>query len=263
MLFTANLSQKIKASSNKVYLSGVRSLHIEQGYNNPLENCFRLERVQRGIKRCQGTGTRQRLPITISILRKLYQILNFNDYADALFWAACLTGFFGFLRCGEFTTKASHVDINTSLSLADLQVHKHLNPSVMLINIKPSKTDQFRRGHLLRIGASGTHICAVRALMNYLHHRGDSPGPLFLLQNGHPLSRTTFCTWLSEAMTRIGETGQYLGHSFRIGAATTAAAVGIPDHLIKTLGRRISDAYQLYIRTPPEVLAGVASRMAV
>ena len=72
-------------------------------------------------------GTRQRLPITIAILRKLYSILNLNDYTDALFWAACLTGFFGFLRCGEFTTKSSHFDINTSLSLADLQVDKHLN----------------------------------------------------------------------------------------------------------------------------------------
>ena len=93
MLFAADLSQKFKASPVKVYLSGVRSLHIEQGYNNPLENCFRLERVLRGIKRCQETGTRQRFPITISILRKLYQILNFNDYTNALFWAACLTGF--------------------------------------------------------------------------------------------------------------------------------------------------------------------------
>ena len=62
-------------------------------------------------------------------------------------------------------------------------------------------------------------------------------------------------------MTRIGEAGQYLGHSFRIGA--TAAAVGIPDHLIKTLGRWISYAYQIYIRTPTKVLACVASRMVV
>ena len=263
MMFAAHLSQTIKASSIKVYLSGVRSLHIEQGFKNPLDNCFRLERVLRGIKRRQGAGTRQRLPITIAILRKLYSILNLNDYTDALFWAACLTGFFGFLRCGEFTTKSSHFDINTSLSLADLQVDKHLNPSVMLLNIKASKTDQFRCGHTLRIGASGSNICAVRALMNYLHHRGGNPGPLFMLQNGQPLSRSKFCSWLTEAMTRIGETGQYSGHSFRIGAATTAAAVGIPDHLIKTLGRWISDAYQIYIRTPPEVLACVASRMVV
>ena len=83
---------------------------------------------------------------------------------------------------------------------------------------------------MLRIGASGSHVCAVRALMNYLHHRGDRPGPLFLLQNGQPLSRGKFCTWLTEAMTRIGETGQYSEHSFRRGAVMKAAAVGIPGH---------------------------------
>ncbi len=100
-----------------------------------------------------------------------------------------------------------------------------------------------------------------RALTKYLHHRGGSPGPLFRLENGKPLSRDIFCTWLKDAMTRIGESGHYSGHSFRIGAATTAASVGIPDHLIKTLGRWISDAYQLYIQTPPAVLESVASRL--
>ncbi len=64
-------------------------------------------------------------------------------------------------------------------------------------------------------------------------------------------------------MTRIGESGHYSGHTSRIGAATTAASVGIPDHPIKTLGRWISDAYQLYIQTPPAVLESVASRLVV
>ena len=72
-------------------------MHIEHGFNNPLANCFRLERVLRGIKRIQGTGIRQRLPTTISILRKLSEILNLNNYSDqALLWAAWLTGFFRF-----------------------------------------------------------------------------------------------------------------------------------------------------------------------
>ena len=239
------------------------SLHIEQGFKNPLENCVRLERVLCRVKWLQGTGTKQSLPITIAILRKLYKIINLNDFSDVLFWAACLTGFFGFLRCGEFTTNSSHFDVNTNLSLNDIQVDKHISPMVVLINIKASKTNQFRHGHVLHIGASGNNICAVRALMNYLHHCGNNSGPLFLLQNGQPLSCDKFCTWFRDAMTRIGETRHYSGHSFRIGSATTAAAVGIPDNLIKTLGRWISDAYQLYIQTPTTVQESVASYMVV
>ena len=46
----------------------------------------------------------------------------------------------------------------------------------------------------------------------------------------------------------------YAGHSFRIGAATTAARQGLQDCQIKTLGRWESSAYTKYIRTSPETL---------
>ena len=39
---------------------------------------------------------------------------------------------------------------------------------------------------------------------------------------------------------------QYASHSFRISAATTAAASGLPAWLNKMLGRRSSEAYQSY-----------------
>ena len=43
-------------------------------------------------------------------------------------------------------------------------------------------------------------------------------------------------------------------HSFRVGAATSAAALGIPDHLTKAFDRRSSDAYLSYIKIPQHPL---------
>ena len=71
MLFAAHLADSMKANSIKVYMAGVRSLHVEQGFPNPLDNRLRLERVLRGIKRTQGSEKRDRRPVTISVLRKL------------------------------------------------------------------------------------------------------------------------------------------------------------------------------------------------
>ena len=45
ILFITELSRSLKASSIKVYLSGVRSLHVENGFDNPLTNRPRLEQV--------------------------------------------------------------------------------------------------------------------------------------------------------------------------------------------------------------------------
>ena len=55
------------AASIIVYLAGVRSLHIENGFTNPLSNCLQLERVLRGIKRFQGLSKRERLPVTLTV----------------------------------------------------------------------------------------------------------------------------------------------------------------------------------------------------
>ena len=90
--------------------------------------------------------------------------------------------------------------------------------------------------------------------MNYLALRGDVPGPLFLLQNGQPLSRNILTDWLRQIMASARVPGNFSSHSFRIGAATVAARNGVPDHLIQSMGRWSSNAYQLYIRTPAKAL---------
>ena len=131
----------------------VRSLHIENGFTNPLSNCLRLERVLRGIKRSQGISTRERLPVTLTVISRIRAVLNFECYDDVLFWVACCTGFFGFLRSGEFTTPHSRFDSRIHLALADVQIDKHINPKVIFLHIKCSKTDPFRQGYTIRPGS--------------------------------------------------------------------------------------------------------------
>ena len=68
---------------------------------------------------------------------------------------------------------------------------------------------------------------------------------------------------MREVLQKVGiDCSKYSGHSFRVGAATTAAAVGIQDSLIKTMGRWESVAYQLYVRTPWDQLTAVAGMLA-
>ena len=113
------------------------------------------------------------------------------------------------------------------------------------------------------LGKTGNQLCPVAALAAYLAIRGSQPGPFFQFRDGHPLSRERFVTKVRGALTEAGlDASKFAGHSFRIGAATTAAARWVEDSLIKTLGRWESSAYLLYVRIPRERLAGLATVLA-
>lgn len=58
------------------------------------------------------------------------------------------------------------------------------------------------------------------------------------------------------------KTSKYCSHSVRISAATTAAAKGVEDCVIKILGRWESLAYLQYVKLPRERLAGYSSVLA-
>ena len=66
--------------------------------------------------------------------------------------------------------------------------------------------------------------------MRYLAVRPPGDGQLFVWKNSQPLTRTTFVTCLRKGLQSAGlDMSQFSGHSLRIGAATSAAAVGVPD----------------------------------
>lgn len=64
MLFVSYLVDFRSHASIKVYLYGVRSMHIEAGFRNPLRDKLCLHRVLHGVKRCKGGPRPKCLPIT-------------------------------------------------------------------------------------------------------------------------------------------------------------------------------------------------------
>ena len=179
-----------------------------------------------------------------------------------MFWAACTLGYFGLLRASEFTVASrSSFSADFHLCVKDITFDSLSDPSSMRVWIKASKTDPFRSGTFIHIGAGSPPLCAVKSIVHYLKLRGDSPGPIFLFQNGQALSRARLTGWLRSIMATAGIEGNFSSHSFRIGAATVAARNGVPDHLIQTMGRWSSNAYLLYIRTPADALAQLSRHL--
>ena len=85
---------------------------------------------------------------------------------------------------------------------------------------------------------------------------GSEPGSFFRFQNGHPLNKSRFTQEVRNALEAVGlPHTQFVGHSFRIGAATATAGAGVEDLVSCILGRWNSSAFLAYIRTPRQQLA--------
>ena len=70
-------------------------------------------------------------------------------------------------------------------------------------------------------------------MLAYLAIRLHKSGPLFIFSDGHPLTRSGSISQLRGVLSDAGiDNTHYTGHSFRIGAASTAAAKGIEDSKI-------------------------------
>ena len=257
---------KVAGQTVKLYLAAVRHTQIALGLGDlRLTAMPQLEYVTKGYKKSVPNHSRTRLPITPPILSKLRaEWEKLTDRKDAtMLWAASCMCFFGFLRMGEVICPSDQAfDPETHLAFGDVRVNDVKDPQFLEVRLKASKTDPFRLGVTVYLGQSKSDICPVAAILAYSVLRGSAPGPFFQFADGRALTRARFVEAIRQALAAAGVDAQkYSGHSFRIGAATTAAAKGLPDSLIKTLGRWQSAAYTVYVRTPREQLCRVAQTL--
>lgn len=257
-------SLKLKWTTIKLYLAGIRYHYIKSGGSNPLIAMDRLQYIIRGIKRTQNQSVRRRLPITIQLLHQICGVLKtglFSLYIDQTVKCMCITAFYGFLRCSEFTVSAMQPNF---LCIKDVVFSK--DKSAFTLFLASSKTDPFRNGVTLYFFQTKS-LCPVECMYDYIvnfrKQHMNSDAPLFVDDKNQPFNRDVFISCLRRILSLLGySASDYCGHSFRIGASTTAAAAGIEDHMIKMLGRWNSSSYLRYIHVDRSLIRQAQNKIS-
>ena len=119
-----------------------------------------------------------------------------QSYTNTMTWAACCLAFFGFLRVSEFTVPTQdRYDQSCHLSLGDISLDNRDNPRLLRVHIKQSKTDPFRRGVEIYLGATNDSICPLKGILPYLALRSkhDIPCLYFQMAEALPANRLDLC----------------------------------------------------------------------
>ena len=200
------------------------------------------------------------------IMRKLYAALSQHppSHDRVMLWVACSLCFCGFFWAGEITVPSqSGFDRARHLAWSDVSVDSKIHPLVLWIHLKVSKCDQFGRGVAVYVWQKNDQICPVAAGLAYMACHGSIPGPFFCFGDGFLLTKRLFILKVRELLSAAGlDPSLYSGHSFRIGAATSAAQAGLEDSTIQALGRWSSVAFLVYIHISRTHLAGFTQTLA-
>lgn len=255
-LFISYMSwSNYSANTISTYISAL-SFHERSHNREDITQNFPIKRLVEGCRR-RHARLDVRCPITMPLLHKLIATLPLvcqTSYHTKLFTATFLLAFFGFLRIGEFTSQGRSIP----LLEADVIVRGNPPQRKVSVRIRSSKTDQRGRGCVILLPESRS-LCPVKAIVGYLEARpqpvptpGIDQGFAFFRQfDGSPLTRQAFNRVLHRSISFLGLPAHYYtAHSFRIGAATSAAMAGFSDSHIQKMGRWVSGAYRGYIRLP-------------
>jgi hypothetical protein len=160
--------------------------------------------------------------------------------------------FAAFLRVGEITKTSGAKQHFLLVKHLTLQKDPKLGNSLQL-TIPHFKHSNQSTTLQIQQNTANPLLCPFLALQTFMRVRGHtSPAePLFSFMDGTPVPRQFFTDHLRLSLSFCGlDTHKYQSHSFRIGAATMAAASGSSDIQIQNMGRWKSSAFKKYIRIP-------------
>ena len=249
--FIAFLFQcKLSANSISTYLAAIATINkLHRGVD--IFGSFVIKKLLAGVHRIRGSID-MRLPIQIDLLHALVDSTTHvvaTLYMQLLLKAIYLLAFHAFLRIGEITAK-NESDATRPLQWKDVAFQPASNPSSCVITLRETKNSVSSQAiHLRAAAVSQPNRCPVAAMNHFQRMRGPQAGMFFILPDKRAFTKHAFNAMLARSIAWVGlDASRYKAHSFRIGAATTAALQGIGDDKIQLLGRWRSSAFRKYIR---------------
>ena len=272
MVFATYLDEHLQRHYTTVhhYMAPIHVAHIALGLPNPLQNCPHLQQLLWEI--CQLQPQPQpdsgHQSITTEFLCRARPLHWLHLPKDSVLWAALTLGHYGLFHSGKLVQwKLAEAGLPWYICVRDVTPHFSQGClHYVCIMLSGSKTDPFHVGCSVIIGCTGTPVCeACEAWSIIQQHQWTqtSPDAPFLQIDGRTLDHLTLVRHIKDIVAKLGlNPFRYSGHSLCIRGATSAVQVGLSQWQIKLLGRRNSQAYQVYIQQDQLACVGLAAHMA-
>ena len=262
-LFYTWLVERISADSAANYLNHVSFLgQIMFRIPAPIwRNMPLTHRCKKSKKAFSVTKRNRKLPITFTLATKIGDAYP-NHHPDhivtmdavSLFLCILYLGICGLFRCGELipkNPKKTHPEKLIRRGQIDFFDPPDGGPRFARVWLYRSKGDKFHEGVPVLIpGYTNRKHCPIAWLECLMRlSPKDRAHPIFTFPDHKLVTKRVFIQWVRGRLMSLGfNPSDYAGHSMRAGGAVSASRRGVPDHIIKILGRWKSDSYLLYIK---------------
>lgn len=245
-LFIANLAEKNTSTSQlKSILAAIAWHHNINSLQDPTKSLY-IRRMLIGNPSFQQART-ELAPINKELLHVLLDLIPTNitnPHHQILLKAILLLMYHGCMRVGEAVVSASN---EHTLTLKDVDILPTQPPNIRF-TLNSYKHSKEAKTFILP-ASPATNYCPVNALLHYLSVRPPGPGNLFLHSNAKPVNRVFVANNIKLLVSLTArDPSCYNTHSLRIGRATDLTRQGVPEGIIKEVGRWNSDAYLKYVR---------------
>lgn len=258
--------KRVKDTTISKYLSAIRSWHVDLDEPTHVFGNEHIRFLLQGAANLfPAESSDKREPMSPEVLKGMLTTraaTNETTSTQLNLNAAFTLAFAAFLRMGEFTWPDSDAMSKDFSRLHPAQKHVTFLPDHMLLTLPMSKTDKGNKGITIPVAKIDGPLCPYAHMKRLFDSRLYNPeAPLFSTAKG-TFNRQTVISAMQRRIAALGTPAHnYLGHSFRKGAAKAAAAAGVLEEECKILGRWKGSAVKRYFRNHPNTILMLQRRV--